>query len=243
MHDPKTVAHEIRLPWPGRRYGLPILTIWHVDPEDHTVRQGRRDDDSCGWFTPPTTPEERARIRKMGAYEWSVIFGQRAAMAEGKSYAHVAFKPTTYDAIFWAWWEIKRASSKGWYKPRRRGVLTRAEEREVYQLAANPVDNLQVTVAHVKDAETCADFFMLVYAAYLRHHRPWWRHPRWHVHHWQFQVHAVQWFKRRFVDRCCRCGGHFAANESPIGSWGGDELWHSRCDTASYRQPEPAHDR
>lgn len=51
MHDPQTVAFEIRSPIrrkPDRffpkGYRPPLVTIWHVDPE----RDGS--DDSCGWF-------------------------------------------------------------------------------------------------------------------------------------------------------------------------------------------------
>ena len=51
MHDPQTVAFEIRSPfrdapsklWP-KGYRRSLVTIWHVDPE----RDGS--DDSCGWF-------------------------------------------------------------------------------------------------------------------------------------------------------------------------------------------------
>lgn len=54
MHDPMTVAFEIRYPW--RKYGArgaseflrnyreAFITIWHVDPE----KDGS--DDSCDWF-------------------------------------------------------------------------------------------------------------------------------------------------------------------------------------------------
>ena len=48
MHDPLTQAFDIRLPWPGRAYGIPLVTIWHVDPEKPC--RGQRSDDSCGWF-------------------------------------------------------------------------------------------------------------------------------------------------------------------------------------------------
>src|SRR5712672_751672 len=55
MHDPMTVAHEIRYPWHRypkakrltefeKTYRESFITIWHVDPE----RDGS--DDSCGWF-------------------------------------------------------------------------------------------------------------------------------------------------------------------------------------------------
>lgn len=43
MHDPMVVAFEIRRPWPeqrrlmgsGRRYFPAIVTVWHVEPNDH----------------------------------------------------------------------------------------------------------------------------------------------------------------------------------------------------------------
>ncbi len=48
MHDPKTVAFEIRSPWKSRRGVVlrraRLMTIWHVDPE----RGGS--DNSCDWF-------------------------------------------------------------------------------------------------------------------------------------------------------------------------------------------------
>ena len=52
MHDPMTVAFDIRRPWPvkrqmlgGGKYYPSIVTIWHVDPEtDGTDR-------SCGYLS------------------------------------------------------------------------------------------------------------------------------------------------------------------------------------------------
>ena len=54
MHDPMTVAFEIRYPWRKygdngrsdfeRNYRESFITIWHVDPEK------RGSDDSCDWF-------------------------------------------------------------------------------------------------------------------------------------------------------------------------------------------------
>lgn len=51
MHDPSTVAHEIKSPFQDKPsklfpkgYRHSLVTIWHVDPE----RDGT--DDSCGWF-------------------------------------------------------------------------------------------------------------------------------------------------------------------------------------------------
>ena len=49
MHDPLTVAFEIKKPWGkvdigGLKYREPIVTVWHKDPE------WRGDDDSCDWW-------------------------------------------------------------------------------------------------------------------------------------------------------------------------------------------------
>lgn len=64
--------------------------------------------------------------------------------------------------------------------------------------------------------------------------RSWWRHPRWHVWHWKIQLHPWQDLKRRFWDKCCRCGRRgFRPGESAIGTWSGDQIWHSGCDDAA----------
>lgn len=64
MHDPMTVAFEIRYPWKKhgksgrndweRNYSSPFITIWHVDPE----KDGS--DDSCRWFRRRLTDKEKA---------------------------------------------------------------------------------------------------------------------------------------------------------------------------------------
>ena len=51
MHDPMTVAFEIRYPW--KKYAS-FITIWHVDPE----KDGS--DDSCDWFHRRLTAKEKA---------------------------------------------------------------------------------------------------------------------------------------------------------------------------------------
>jgi hypothetical protein len=235
MHDPCTVAFEIRRPWPRStsllkdgtkwRYFPSIITIWHVDPETDAHKRGCRADDSCGWSTVPTTPEERERIRNMGEGEWSCLFGKRAATAEGKDYAYVCYEPTTYDAVYWAWRRIKRETARRrpiWKYGRERRYLSPAELERIYSLASNPVDNLQMTVAGVKNAEDCGAFFLTVYRCYLRFNRPWWKHPRWHVWHWRIQFHPWQTLRRWLFTRCAHCGKRFAYGGSPI-----SHSWHS----------------
>jgi hypothetical protein len=62
MHDPMTVAFDIKYPWrsqpPSKTwpngYRSTFITIWHVDPE----KGGS--DDSCHWFRRPLTTKEKA---------------------------------------------------------------------------------------------------------------------------------------------------------------------------------------
>lgn len=69
MHDPQTVAFEIRYPWKKygklgrddfeRSYRESFITIWHVDPE----RDGS--DDSCDWFGRKLTDKEKALAARL----------------------------------------------------------------------------------------------------------------------------------------------------------------------------------
>lgn len=238
MHDPSTVAFDIKYPW--RKYGrnakdkwardcrASFITIWHEDPLKFAGKCGCRDDDSCGWFSPPYSPEERERIQKLGRAQYSTIFEKQLRVREGASYARICFEPSAYDAVYWAWRAINHSE-------KRQGVwqygtrLTAAELEEVYSLSANPVDNLRVTIAGVHDEESCADFFMLMYRAWRRFNRPWYRHPRWHFWHWRIQVHPVERVWRWLFQRCANCGGRFGIDETRMGNWDGDKVWHQRC--------------
>lgn len=238
MYDPLTVAFEIKSPFRGERsklwpkgYRKTLVTIWHKDPE--RPGRGHRTDDSCGWFSPPTTKDERERIRVLGERQWSELFSKRHQLAKGdpERYAYICYEPSAYDAVYWAWRAIKREDTKDVWQYGKSGVgyLSPGEMETIYSLAACPVDNVRVTVAGIKNAEDCADFFSIVYRAYRRFHRPWWCHPRWHFWHWRIQIHALQKLTRRLFVRCASCGKPFDWNETPIGEWNGDRCWHERC--------------
>lgn len=245
MHDPMTVAFEIKRPWPqgrsglgaGRRYFSPLVTIWHVDPESDGS------DDSCGWSRPKSDAKHIERIRKLGEQQYYDLFGKRRATIEGKDYAYLCFEPSTYEAVYWAWRAIKFQGRKGWRFGEGRNVLSAAELQEIQELASNPVDNIQHTVATVASAEACANFFRIVDSCFRRFNRPWYRHPRWHIWHWQIQIHPWQQFRRWALTRCAHCGKGFAYGESPVShSWhsarpkflqGEIGLYHGDCSSAA----------
>lgn len=245
MHDPSTVAHEIKSPfrgkpskmWPGG-YRNTLVTIWHEDPLKFVGKCGCRDDDSCGWHTPPYSPADRDTIQKLAKEQYGHIFERQVRTAEGASYARICNEPDCHSAIYWAWRAIKHK-----FKPRgpwQYGVRLTAGEREtIYDLATCPVDNLKVTFERVKDVESFEELFFCVFRSYIRFHRPWYRHPRWHVWHWRFQFHHWQTFRRWAFDRCAGCGNGFSWGYSPTGfqwdtprpKWfcSAKDAYHSEC--------------
>ncbi len=228
MHDPLTQAFSV-----GR-----WLTIWHRDPLRFENKICRRDDDSCGWFTPPYSQAQRDAIKKLSGQQYGEIFAKQVAEREEKSYAYICNEPDCHSAIYWSWRAIKHL-----YRPH--GVwqwgckLTASEKEHIYSLATCPVDNLLHVFREVKDEMTFGRFFFLVFAAYIRHARPWYRHPRWHVWHWRIQIHPIQQFKRWAFSRCGTCGNRFSWGYSPTThSWDGagpqwfrgeHDVHHSNC--------------
>ena len=76
--------------------------------------------------------------------------------------------------------------------------------------------------------------------------RHWWQHPKFHLHHWEVQIHVLQALKRYLFSRCSRCGGRFSWKEATrgqvIGTWHGngpawfknaEKIWHFKCDPTS----------
>lgn len=59
-------------------------------------------------------------------------------------------------------------------------------------------------------------------------------HPRWHVWHWRVQIRPWQTFYRYAFERCAICKNGFKWNESVMGNWDGDSIWHHQCDKANY---------
>jgi hypothetical protein len=234
MHDPKTVAHEIYLgPKRTRKghYRTPLITIWHVDPEKNSL--GCRDDDSCGWFSPPYTQAEEAEIKKLAKNQYSQIMARQVAIHEGKSYASVCYNQDIYGAIYWSWRALKAMGKKGWQygKP-----LSAKELDLIYNLATNPVDNFQ---SHkITNYQQFEFFLFMVWRNFRRFQRPWYKHPSWHIKHWQIQFHPIQKLKRRYWDKCSICGKR-GFKGSAHSDWNGTKIWHSECQQEYPLTPKP----
>jgi hypothetical protein len=245
MHDPLTVAHTIpnyfkrarRIPdgtnggsW---TYRDALITIWHKDPETDGS------DDSCGWFSPPPSKRQQERIGYLADEEarnpWFMAYSGKQIES-----------PTEAETLMRAALLIVARSLEV-------KITTDQATRWAVDLTHNPIDNGRNRLAflpgyhsnfpedRVEDREDEAGRLFFMVARYiLRENRPWYRHPRWHVRHWQIQIHPVQHFKRWAFSRCDKCGGRFRWGEAPIsGSWDSDgpqwfkseaHVHHGSCD-------------
>lgn len=275
MYDPKSVAHEIRYPWPAhskkwcdarglspndfvRTYRANFITIWHNDPE--RTGTGNRTDDSCGWFdrTPGPYSDAVAYLLADQTFMHDVKLAlDRHDLTTAPFYEGISEAPIRYNrlsaadtlAVVWMvaqslelrrWWNGQNgkrgAHGSPWFRRafmRRRSIVEVAAD-----LALDPLDNLS-------SVDTPERMVRLTAAALNRRFRPWWRHPRWHVHHWSFQVHPLQQLRRYLFDRCSGCGKGFAYGESPVSNGasresGQQKLWHMNCHSSATLAPSAA---
>ena len=222
MHDPKTVAFEIKYPWWGRRsalspngYRSPFMTIWHVDPETD------RSDDSCGWFQPNLTREEIEKIEREVRFELKYWFED---VGDGTLHPRVCAEAVVYQAFQMIAWRVFRKTLKPKHIP------------DILSLTYNHIDNFADTFmgrwGPVRPDDVVRSCYFIA-RSFKRMERPWYRHPRWHVWHWQLQIHPWQQFKRWAFERCAKCKRGFRWNEGVVGSWHGDKIWHFHCDDSS----------
>ncbi len=215
MHDPLTVAFEIKNPF-ARRYSWgrrwvdrpSLITVWHRDPESDGS------DDSCGWFGPGPPAE----LVEALASEIVTLAKEDGESAMGlQRDAEGAFS-------WWILW-LQRAS----FLHRARPLPLAVVVQETYHASFPGSRDELGFCSDVTSREGAREVAGVIARAYMRRVRPWWRHPRWHFWHWRIQVHPWQRFMRRFVERCDLCGQRFRG-ASAFTNWDGGSKWCQGCD-------------
>lgn len=234
MHDPMTVAHEIK--WPisfrknsisGDKYYNPLITIWHVDPEKDGT------DDSCGWFIRQRhVPKDLVeKVTKEFEFQFKHDYWFNEAGYPKFSTMSIClqmYSHAAWNVFMWL------AGNKPTNKARRRyDKFMRKYLFHILHFAENPVDSLYNSINLIygedKKEERIRNFVSIVLSDIIRKIRPWYKHPRWHIHHWKIQFHPWQNLKRRYWDKCCICGKR-GFKSSAIGDWNGTKRWHQECD-------------
>lgn len=233
MHDPLTVAFQIRYPWRKygnrgrtefeRQYRETFITIWHRDPG----RGGS--DDSCGWFKRAWhgNQETLSKIRSEFNHSWDSKYSGWFD-SEGKPlYSPMAIALGMFRIAAWVHFKDRRKSD-------------RFMQRHLYDIlsfAENPVDSMLPTITSKYGIESkdrrVEQAASVIYGCILRWEQRWWQHPRCHVHHWRIQIHPWQQLRRRYWERCCKCGKRgFPKGVGAMGDWSGTRVWHDTCDEA-----------
>lgn len=247
MHDPMIQI-----------YGCRWFSLWHVDPE-----RGPGGDDSCGWFKRSHHGDKSVleRIVKRFEEDWDRTWtydpkedgGGEDEQSRGKTtYPCGFFNPNgmprlsvvgvTLNLFFLAAGEHFESDGRSnWNKARR---FMQRNLFDIMFFAENTTDSLHdsMTLKFGNDTrreDRLRTMACIIYGWILRREQRWWQHPRWHMHHWKLQVHAIQQFKRWAFSRCCKCGGRFRFGESPVTSnwnskgprWfrGQTDIYHDDC--------------
>ncbi|TAK59528.1 hypothetical protein [Methylobacter sp.] len=245
MHDPSTVAHEIKYPWWRSKhqdvygkwsyYHDSFITIWHEDPETDGS------DDSCGWFIRSRHADQKVleAIVKDFDFEWDRETGGWFHPVSGDP--RLSLHAIALNMFATA---VHRMFDYDWDK---RNAFMNAHLYQILYFAENNTDSMYEGLVQKygrsrSREERVAQHAGMVYTWILRALRPWYKHPRWHVWHWRIQVHPLQSFKRWAFSKCCRCQKGFSWGYCPTSnswngkgpSWTGEEgVYHNDC-----RNPE-----
>lgn len=249
MHDPMTVAFEIKSPIKRKSKLFPdgyrntLVTIWHVDPEKDGT------DDSCAWFKRARHGDKSKfeKVLREVDYDWD----KTSLSDDGKTtyffgYFHPSgeplFSPIAIGlGLFWRVALIHFDNNFDKAK-----AFMRKYHYDIIHFAENPTDSMIDTITNKYNEKRGArvhSMANMIYGCVLRWTQKWWQHPRWHVHHWKLQIHALGNFKRWAFSRCCKCGKGFSWGYCPVtNSWNGTgPLWfrseknimHSNCSETS----------
>lgn len=242
-----TVAFEIKSPfrhyknpkneW-SRNYRETLVTIWHVDPETDGS------DDSCGWFIRPRHLDKNIlqKIITEFDFQWDRTFRPDDNDSSRIYYCgwfypngdpHKSVIGITVSMVF----EAARICLG-------RDKASRYMDKhlwEIIHLAENNFDSLFDNITR-KFEKGCDEEYTpekreerirymagVIYSHIMRDVRPWYKHPKWHIHHWKIQIHCLDLLKRFLFRRCCYCGKRFGWDESIGGNWSGDKSFHHAC--------------
>lgn len=239
MHDPMTVAHEIYL---GRKrkknghYRSPLITIWHVDPEKDGT------DDSCGWFVRIRHVPKDLVDKVAKDFQFEFKHNNWFNDAGYAKFSPIGITLCMYNQASWAVFMYQNGGNAGSKARRQHDRFMRKHLHEFLHFAENPMDSLHSAITMFYGVESKEDrinhFVTVVLSDIMRKLRPWYKHPRWHISHWKIQFHPWERLKRRYWDKCCKCGKR-GFKGSAMCDWNGTMLWHPECDDSHKITPSP----
>lgn len=207
-------------------YRPSLLSIWHHDPETDGT------DDSCGWFIRARHADQG--VLKMIQKEFDFNFEHNYWFdKEGNQiFSTIGTLMMMYEAAAWIHFKYNR---------KKKDAFMRKHCAAIIHFAENPIDCggdditgkfYKSTGSSLLSKDRFSGLAAMVYTDILRKERKWYRHPKWHIHHWHFQIHPWQDFRRRYFLKCCICGKR-GFKKAPLSDWAGSKRWHQECDRSA----------
>lgn len=212
-------------PWIG-------FDVWHHDAQ--RPNSGQRTDDSCGWFD--RRPREYADAVAYVLNDRETMFEIQRAINQrdpvtgvyGHTYPRMSAADTLAVCLMLAreleqrrWWNGQNGKEGVALSGFRKLVIQKRNVDGIaYDLALSPLDNLQ-------SIEEPAALVRLMAGAMARRFKPWWAHPRWHIHHWQINFDLPRNLRRMFQP-CATCRKSLGFNYCPTQD-GSGRLHHGEC--------------
>ena len=176
MHDPYTKIADLGL-W----------TLWHKDAEKHG------NDDSCGWFIRSYHGDKKVLEEIVKEFEFNFKHNYWFTEEGMAIFSTSGILLEMYSHACWIYFNRNRTKKRSFM----RKYLV-----DILQFAENPTDSMHRaitsemyyrTVEHDRSIvesreERIRHFASVVYGDILRKTRPWYKHPRWHVHHWRISA-------------------------------------------------------
>ena len=174
MHDPYIKIYSNR-----------FFTLWHHDPcTDHS-------DDSCGWFMRARHGDQKILTQIEGdiLFDWNCAYQPMFTAQGDPALSTIGIALNCFWHAAWRHFRGNRRKADRWMKCHLFDILLFAE---------NPVDTLATVIQgnYGEDKEPkeyrARKMAATVYSWVLRKSRPWYKHPRWHIHHWRISCPALR---------------------------------------------------
>lgn len=191
MHDPMTVAFRIESPFRkvtkfGTVFRKTLITIWHVDPETDGS------DDSCGWFKRAHHGDKEVLEKIVSDFLFNF---KHNYWFTANGYRHFSTSGLLLEMYRTALWQVFKQSR------RKSDQFIRKHLLDILHFAENPTDCIGDTITCKYGGkiteETMRSLASCIYGDIIRKTQKWYKHPRWHIHHWKIQIHWPRLFYRK----------------------------------------------
>jgi len=233
MHDPQSLAFDIYLGPKEKKnghYRIPFISIWHCDPETDGS------DDSCGWFirSRHVDPILIAKVKR--EFEFNFKHNYWFDSKGQPKFSTIGTAVNMYQTAVWhmfMFWDNNKPTDSA---RRKFNNFMRKHLYDIIAFTENPTDSLyaaiNMTYGDESESSRIEHFTSIITSDIMRKLRPWYKHPRWHVHHWRITFPLLRGLYRRYIQRCDICHKVFGRS-AVYGDWYGTKHWCSKCNVST----------